>query len=260
VITTLRTERWFPRFADSPAVLARLYCLPHAGAGATTYQPWPSRLPAAVAAVPVQLAGREARFSEPAARSAAEVVAALTEPMLEHFHDLDGGFALFGHSMGALLSYELAHELTRRGRPPAHLFVSGYAAPHLPPRDDAVHLLPDAELCAHIAELAGTPAGVLEVPELMRAMLPTVRADFEICEAYRHVDRPPLPIPITALGGTEDPGASPRELEAWQELTEKDFTLHCFSGGHFYLLDHSEAVIDLVAARLLYSITEGNGT
>jgi surfactin synthase thioesterase subunit len=169
---------------------------------------------------------------------------------------VDSRFALFGHSMGALLAFELAHALTQHDRPPAHLFVSGYAAPQLPARADKplVHLLTDEDLRAHLVGLEGTPASVLEAPELLRVMLPTVRADFAVCETYQYTAREPLPVPITALGGVEDPDAGPDELDAWREHTAREFTLDCFPGGHFYLLAKPETVIDTVAARLLNSI------
>lgn len=253
MLNTARPEAWFPLSGESSSATVRLFCLPHAGAGAGTYREWAHLLPAAVEVVPVQLPGREARFREPAVRSAGAAVDQLLEPMLAR---IDRPYALFGHSMGALLAFELAHALTEHGRPPVHLFASGYAGPQLP-ADEGVHLMPDDDLCAHLAGLAGTPDSVLAMPELMRSMLPTLRADFEICEAYRYVTRPPLPFGITALSGVDDVGAP--ELEAWRELTDREFAVHTFPGGHFYHHEQPEAVLEIVAASLLGTNAEGNG-
>ncbi|WP_246204076.1 thioesterase II family protein [Streptomyces tailanensis] len=229
------TGRWFAAETTAPDAVARLFCLPHAGAGASAYREWQSKVGPDVEVVPVQLPGREARFAEPPVTSAAEIVKHLAGSLVERA----GGkpFALFGHSMGALLAYELTHELLLVGRPPVHLVVSGYGAPHLP-RSTAygvVHKLPDAELARHIEALQGTAGEVLEHPELLELLLPILRADYELCETYRFVGHPPLPVPVTALGGTEDPGATEPQLRAWGELTTAPFTATSFPGGHFYL-------------------------
>jgi medium-chain acyl-[acyl-carrier-protein] hydrolase len=259
-----RTGRWFAEQPPVPDAVIQLVCLPHAGAGAATYREWQSNLGPAVEVITPQLPGREARFSEPSATSTAEVVDALVEPLLERLDDpsapLPTGaegrparpFALFGHSMGALLSYELAHELVRRGRPPAHLFVSGYSAPHLPrnPRYDVVHELPDAELIEHIAALQGTDGAVLEHPELIQMLLPVMRADYKVCETHRYTERPPLSLPVTALGGTTDPGVPEENLRAWGDLTESELVVRQFPGGHFYLHARFDEVMDVLRAAL----------
>ncbi|MFJ1767384.1 thioesterase II family protein [Amycolatopsis sp. NPDC088138] len=251
--TTLNS--WFPLASGTPTSVVQLFCLPHAGVGASTYRPWAGRFPPEVAAVPVQFPGREARFAEPAVPSAVELVGLLLEPLLAR---ADRPFALFGHSMGALLAFELAHAAARRTRPPVHLFVSGFGAPHLPPSPDLphVHLLPDPELTSHLGELAGTPAEVLDRPDLMKVLLPTMRADFAVCETYRWSGRPPLPVPITALGGVDDTTATAERLGAWAELTSRAFSARRFSGGHFYLLEHTDEVIRTVATDLMTSLAE----
>lgn len=226
----------------------QLFCLPHAGAGASAYRHWPQLLPPTVDLVPIQLPGREARFAEPPARTAAEVVDGVLEPLLDR---ISGPFALFGHSMGALLSYELAHALADRGRPPAHLFVSGYAAPQrIRPTGGIVHLLPDDELLEHLEYLEGTPPEVLASPELLRLLLPVCRNDFGLCETHVFRPRPPLRIPVTALAGVADRGAPPAEVEAWRELTTGDFVHRSFPGGHFYLLEQAADVVAAVVERL----------
>jgi surfactin synthase thioesterase subunit len=252
------TGSWFPPpTSQRPDARLRLFCLPHGGAGASAYRPWSDHTPAHVEVVPVQLPGRETRFSEPPARSTAEVVDALIDPLLTRAGD---DYALFGHSLGALLAYELAHAATTAGHPPAHLFVSGHPAPHLPPRTEntvVVHELPDEDLMTHVARQDGTPATLLRYPDLMRSLLPVLRADFQICETYQHPTRPPLPHPITAVGGTKDPNTSPTDLLAWRELTTERFRSQLFPGGHFYLLDRTNLLIDTVMGELTRP-TSGN--
>ncbi|WP_405590542.1 thioesterase II family protein [Streptomyces sp. NBC_01190] len=228
---------WFPpcrpAAAPPPALDAgavQLFCLPHAGAGASVFRDWPESLAPGIDVVPVQLPGRESRLREPARRSASELVDLLLEPLANR---AGPDFALFGHSMGALLCYELAHEFTARGTPPRHLFVSGLEAPYLPSEGERLYNLPDDELWAAITKLEGTSQEVIAQPELVRLLLPTFRADLEVWATYRP-HRGPLDVPMTAMGGRDDPSVSVEGLAAWESLTSADFRLAVFDGGHFY--------------------------
>jgi surfactin synthase thioesterase subunit len=175
----------------------------------------------------------------------AELVADLAPRLSEA---ANGPFALFGHSMGALLAYELAHALDQ---PPVHLFVSGQQAPHRPaPAGPAVHTLADEDLVEHVAELSGTPREVLAHPGMLDYLLPILRADFGVCETYEHTPRPPLTVPITALGGVDDEILAGGGLAAWGELTTSDTVVRHFAGGHFYLHEHLDDVIATVASAL----------
>jgi surfactin synthase thioesterase subunit len=224
----------------------RLFCLPHAGAGASAYRDWPARLTPDVEVVPVRLPGRETRRREPLARSVTELVADVVPQLLA----VDRPVALFGHSMGALLAYELTHTLCVAGRPPVHLFVSGQQAAHRRVPGDDVHTLADDDLADHVAELSGTPRAVLDHPGMIDYLLPILRADFAVCETYEHTPRPPLDVPITALGGSDDEIFAGGGLTAWRELTTAATTLRQFSGGHFYLHDHLDDVIATVHTAL----------
>ncbi|OON72759.1 thioesterase II family protein [Streptomyces tsukubensis] len=249
--------RWFAPQAAAPDTAARLFCLPHAGAGASAYREWQPKVGPGVEVVPVQLPGREARFAEPLITSAGGVAKELAEPLVER----SGGkpFALFGHSMGALLAYELTHELVLAGCPPVHLVVSGCTAPHLPSSAgrEVVHQLPDARLVRHIEALRGTPGEVLDQPELLELLLPVVRADYQLYETYRFVDRLPLPVPVTALRGTEDPETTESGLRAWDGLTTAPFQAVAFPGGHFYLNAYLDEVTELARAAALRSAARG---
>lgn len=225
----------------------RLFCLPHAGAGASGYWPWASLLAPEVDVVPIELPGRESRYKELPQRSVFDLVADLIDPLSERI-GLD--FAIFGHSMGALVGYELTRALASRGTPPRHLFVSGLAAPHLGPTRRDVHLLPEPDLLAVMEELEGTSPEVLAHPELVQLLLPALRADFEVCETYRHPHDAALPVPITVLGGLRDPSVSVREMRAWQDLTSAGFEARFFPGGHFYLHTRRDEIIAALLARL----------
>ncbi len=245
---------WFPPCradaAASPVLdadAAQLFCLPHAGAGASVYREWLPLLAPAVEVVPVQLPGRESRHGESPRRSVFDLTAELLGPLADRTEE---NFALFGHSMGALLGYELAAALSALGRPPRHLFVSGLGAPHLPAARPPAYLLPDGELLALIADLEGTSAEVLAQPELVQLLLPVLRADLEVCETYRHPRRPLLAVPVTALGGRGDPGVSVARLRAWESLTSASFDAVIFQGGHFYLHEQLAELAAVLTMRL----------
>ncbi|MFI7385086.1 thioesterase II family protein [Streptomyces sp. NPDC049813] len=250
-------ETWFPpcRPASAPAPVldadaVQLFCLPHAGAGAATYREWPAALAPRIEAIPVQLPGRESRHREPARRRAGQLVEELTGPLASR---AGPDFALFGHSMGALLCYELAHALTALGRPPRHLFVSGLGGPHLPFAGPVLHEKTDDELIAAVAEMEGTSPEVLGQPELVQLLLPLLRADLTVWETY--VPRPRgalrVPVPITALGGRADPGVGVDRLRAWGELTSVGFAVEVFDGGHFFHHDGADEVAAVIRKTLL---------
>jgi medium-chain acyl-[acyl-carrier-protein] hydrolase len=149
---------------------------------------------------------------------------------------MDKPFAFFGHSLGALMSFELARYLRRCYRlTPVHLFVSAHKAPQIPSRDRPIHALPDAEFVEELRQLNGMSKQVLESPELMQILLPILQADFTVCETYVYEDDSPLDCPISALGGLQDEYVSQESLEAWREHTCATFSLHMFPGDHFYL-------------------------
>jgi medium-chain acyl-[acyl-carrier-protein] hydrolase len=227
------TTTWLTNPRPAPDARLRLFCVPYAGSGPSAFRTWPAALPASVEVRPVQLPGREGRFREPAHTRLVALAAALAEGLLD---DLDRPFAFFGHSMGALVAFEVARQLRRRGAPaPAGLVVSGRPAPQLGPRAAPLHALPDDKFVAALAARGGLPEAVRQDPELLAVVLPALRADLVACETYAYMAEPPLDCPVTAYGGLQDPQAGWSDLQAWAQQTTARFGLRMFPGGHFFL-------------------------
>jgi medium-chain acyl-[acyl-carrier-protein] hydrolase len=149
---------------------------------------------------------------------------------------MDVPFAFFGHSMGALISFELARHLRRIHYPgPAQLFISAHRAPQLPDSNSPLHDLPDSALIDALSRLGGTPQAILQHTELMNVMLPILRADLTLCETYVYISEPPLDCPIAVFGGEQDSMVSTQELQEWRNQTRSAFTLHMLPGDHFFL-------------------------
>jgi surfactin synthase thioesterase subunit len=225
-----------------------LFCLPPAGGGASGYRHWQAAAGRDVAVHPVQLPGREGRLREPVLTDAAEVADRLAAPLLAR---AGARYALFGHSMGAILAFELAHRLTELGRPPAHLVVSAHVPPHL------LHLrepfpapegMTEPYLRDYLARTAGASAELLDLPELMELVLPVLRADLTLCAGYRPRPRPALTVPVTAFGGDADPVARPGAMACWAVHTTAGFVTRTFPGGHGYLHDDPAAIATAVAS------------
>jgi surfactin synthase thioesterase subunit len=197
----------------------------------------------------VQLPGREGRLREPPFARLAPLLDALA-PALIPFMGMP--FAFFGHSMGALIAFELARHLRRSRQPgPAYLAVSGFPAPQIPDHDPPIHQLPDAQFIHALARLNGTPTEVLEHAELMQLMLPALRADFALCEEYRYVAEAPLTCPIAAFGGLQDHEAPCERLEPWREQTSADFALRMLPGDHFFLNGARPSLCQALALDLM---------
>lgn len=242
-----RTEAWRLYEPNRRATL-RLFCVPYAGGSASVYREWVRSLPAHVEVYGIQLPGRSNRYSEPLLTEVPAVVDGVGGSIAPL---LDRPFAFFGHSLGALLAFELTRWTRRRlGRLPEHLIVSGRRAPHLPPTPPLTYQRPDDELIAELAELCGTPMEILGNAELMAMMLPTVRADFQLSETYEYVPDVPLSCPMTVLGGSEDEESEEDRLPAWQRHTTGPFDVHVFDGGHFFIQSQETEVLALLRGLL----------
>lgn len=253
--TAVPTARWVVMRSSETVAPTRLFCFPHAGAGPSAYREWETELAGTLQVCRVQLPGREERVREPAFTNVLRLTEVLADALEPWF---DRPFAFFGHSMGALIAFELTRELRRRRSVlPRHLFVSGRAAPHLPSRTPSIHHLGDAEFRRELRLLNGTPEQVLQDDELMEFLLPSLRADFSVCETYEHVDDEPLALPITAFGGESDPRATAEEIRAWSEHTDARAGIRMFPGDHFYLQSMRPAVISAIVAELSPLLSRG---
>jgi surfactin synthase thioesterase subunit len=234
---------WFARTAKHGA-RQWLLCLPHAGAGATVYASWEKLLPPDIGLRAVHLPGREMRIHERPYRDAR----ALARELLPSVASIaDRPVILFGHSVGAIVAFELACAMRRAGLPaPAHLYISGRGAPHLPLRPRATWDLTDEGLVDFLRRLGGTPAVVLDDPDLLRMFLPVLRADLEMNERYDVTDEAPLDVPITAFAATADERAPHEDVTQWASNTARRFTVMQIDGGHFAVMANPQVVIDRV--------------
>lgn len=230
----------------------RLICIPYAGGSAYIFNNWPKHLPKSVQVCAIQLPGRGRRIKEPAFTRLSDIVPPLTEALLPH---LGSRFAFFGHSMGALISFEVIRELRRVHRLKAmHLFVSGCFAPHMPD-PNPLYSLPDHEFVDELKRLQGVPPAELDNTELMQLMLPTLRADCLVTETYAHKNDLPLECPITVFGGTEDTIAKERDLAEWQRHTTRQFSRHIFPGKHFFFDSAEVAILQIVGREIGKTLT-----
>jgi medium-chain acyl-[acyl-carrier-protein] hydrolase len=203
----------------------------------------------------IRLPGREERLNEAPYTRSARLVQDAARALLPY---LDRPFAFFGHSMGAMISFELARELRRHKWPmPSHLLVSGHPAPQTESERRLVYLWPEAELIRELRRLNGTPPELFIYPELVQLMLPIVRADFEVVQTYTYAPEPPLECPITAFGGMTDDDVSLNDLGAWKMQTLCDFAMHLFRGDHFFI-NTSQAALLRVLGREFELIVNAN--
>jgi surfactin synthase thioesterase subunit/acyl carrier protein len=239
------SRRWLACREQRPQARYRLYCFPHSGGSAGEFVRWADGL-AEVEVLGIQLPGRGARLHEPAYTRMGPLVDAIAAEVA-----FRGPFAFFGHSLGALVAYEVARVLRATGRPqPDRLFVSACPAPHLTRVDRPIHQLPDEDLAAWIDEQYGSlPAEIKENPDVLRMVLPAHRSDFELVETYEYQPGEPLDRPLTVIGGAEDE-LPESELAAWGRHSAASCDLELLPGGHFYLREQQDRLLHLVNDRL----------
>lgn len=228
-----RSTPWLQSLPADGKPSVRLFCLPHAGGGATAYRSWAAELPSFVQLCPVRLPGRETRLSEPLYSQMDPLVDALDRELRPW---LEIPYAIFGHSMGALLAFEWVRRLRRdRYSMPAWLFLSGRRAPDAPGDARLLHSLADREFVEELTRLFnGIPPEFLGDEALIEVFLPILRADIAVVESYRFREDEPLDCPITVFSGIDDESVSWDELLAWKRHTSRRFAMQMLPGGHFY--------------------------
>ena len=226
-----------------------LLCLPYSGASAMVYSRWRRQLPPWLQLQPVELPGRGARYDEPLQTDMRALALQLAR---EHKPTLRGPYALFGHSLGALLACEMAHAFRALGAAePVALFASGTAAPSMRSDYDRGFAEPqtDEQLIEQLRTLQGTSEDVLANQELMSLTLPILRADFMLCGRFRPMQRPLLKCPVHVLGGKEDK-ATTEQLIGWSQETLGSFSVDMMTGGHFFIHEHEAKVIRIIKNHL----------
>lgn len=244
---------WLPFPAEvTPPAGVRLYCLPHAGGSASSYRPWQGRLPG-VEVRPLQPPGRETRMTDPVVDRMAPLAQEVAAAILGNAGD--GPYAVFGHSLGALVGFEVVREIRRvGGPPPVHFLLSGASAPQWPDEEDDLlrvgNTLTDEHIVSFLRDLGGTPEVFLSDRRVLRMILPPLRADLTVKTHYRCVPEQPLSVPVTAIAATDDPRASVESVAAWAQHTTGPFRLHVIDGGHFAIHDQPDTALRLIGQAL----------
>lgn len=238
--------------APDPRAHLYLFCFPYAGGTAQVFNSWQAAFPpqTGIQVCSVQYPGRGTRMREPSFTDCRLLVEAFLPHMIPL---LNKPFAFFGHSMGAIVAFEVARALRRQsGLQPKHLFVSGRRAPQVPPREPLTYNLPDDEFTEELRRLNGTPPQVLEHAELMQLMLGIIRADFALTQTYVHTQEPPLTCPISVFGGLEDADITRADLAAWCKQTEGACSLRMFAGDHFFIHAAEPLLLRIIREELCY--------
>ncbi|MFC0599520.1 thioesterase II family protein [Streptomyces palmae] len=241
-------DKWIRRFQPAAADAVQLVCFPYAGGSASYYFPLAKALAPGIEVAAVQYPGRQERYREPCI----DDLAALADAVYPSVRELaDRPLAFFGHSMGAVLAFEVALRLEERaGVKLEVLFTSGRRAPSRHKESDHVHLRDDAGVISEMRALEGTESAVLQDPELMQLVLPALRADYRAIETYRGAPDASVTCPMVTLTGDADPRVEVDEARAWEQHTSGGFDFRVLSGGHFFLNDHLPALTEMIKDRL----------
>ncbi|MFF3325068.1 thioesterase II family protein [Streptomyces sp. NPDC002889] len=241
----------------------RLFCFHHAGGGASFFAPWPARVAPGIDVLPVQLPGRESRFREPRFHDAGALIEVLERELAPW---LDRPYALYGHSMGALVAFALAAARMRGGgRAPLMLFVGAYAAPHLTPPLPPADRYTDAELARFLVDIGGLNPQFLGRDDWLRALLPIVRDDLRICAGHRRAGLPDpdddtarLPLDIHAFAGEDDRLVDPDAVRSWERYARR-FRMSTVPGGHFFPRERPRPFFDVINRSLAGLVAEPGG-
>jgi medium-chain acyl-[acyl-carrier-protein] hydrolase len=243
---------WFESLSSARGQLLRLFCFPYAGGSAHVFRPWRRHFPSEIGLCLVHLPGRGKRIREPPFTRLNLLVQTIADHMML---EPELPYALFGHSMGALISFELARELRRRGFiAPRRLFLSGRRAPTVPGRELPTFNLPHDEFIAEVRRLNGTPKELLDHPETMELFLPVLRADFEVADTYEYHPEERLSCPISVYGGLQDEDVPVESLRLWKEQTSAECKVRMFAGDHFFLHNPAMDFVDVFQRDVLSTL------
>lgn len=240
---------WLPRRNTTKHRQIRLFCFPFAGGGTAQYHRWSRELPDDVEVLPVKLPGREERIGE----EPFESITLLLDALIQEIRGLlDLPVVLFGQSMGALIAFEVARQLRRRlDVTPLSLIVAASRAPQLPADTPLIHQLADDQLIGELQHrFGGFAPRIAENEEMIRQVLPTLRADMTLIENYEYRTDAPLDCPILALGGSQDKCVSAADLMAWRHQTTRDFSHRMVVGDHFFVETSRKTVLSIIHRRL----------
>jgi medium-chain acyl-[acyl-carrier-protein] hydrolase len=242
--STEAERTWVAYHVPRPEAPLRLFCLHYAGGGASLFRHWDPAFAPLVEICPIQLPGREGRLGEPAASSLRPLVERLAGALEAY---LERRYAILGHSMGALIGFELAREIRRRGLPmPVHLFLASYCAPQLLRQEHRASTVMQ-EAAKHLASAGAVSTGMTE--EMLALFVPTIEADTLLCEQYEYVEEEPLACPITAFRGNTD-YVLDEHLAGWRAQTSGAFQTQTFLGDHFFLRDTPRGAIQAIHRAL----------
>jgi surfactin synthase thioesterase subunit len=247
-------DPWVRRFREAHESSPTLVCLPHAGGSASSYLALTRELAPEIEVLAIQYPGRQDRRADKSAETIAELADWVYAALGRRGTFDEGGsrpaVSLFGHSMGAVVAFEIAVRMQRDGlAPPARLFVSGRRAPSIVRDGVLLHTLDDPGLIAEMKRVGGTHRAILDDPELQELFLPTIRSDYRVIESYRYTPGPPLNCPITVLNGDSDAAVTLEEAAAWETFGTGRFDSRLYPGGHFYLEEHVPQVAELLRAE-----------
>lgn len=246
--------KWVEFFHKNKNANLRLICSHYAGGGASAFYQWQKYLPANIEVAAIQLPGRESRFGESLFNNMKDIINELCENFTSC---LDKPFILFGHSLGALICFELTRKLQKQALLlPEHLILSGCKAPHIQRRRKAIHTLPDKEFIKELMQYNGMPNEILDCEEILNLFLPIIRADFTVSETYCYTDVDILPVNITAISGCHDSTVLEADMKEWSRYTCKNFSHFSLEGDHFFIKSAQEKLLDIIKA--VASTSSGN--
>lgn len=247
-----KSTPWLPHAGQCEASRLRLFCFSYAGGGTAVFQRWRTQLAPQIEVCPVLTPGREGRFREDCIDDFDTMVSHIITAITPW---LDQPFAFYGHSMGSLLAHAITQQLRKKHLPkPLHLFVAAHRAPHLKYRFPSVQAASNDRVVAWLNRFQGIPEAILDNEDIMKIMLPRLRADLAVCESFQYRDTDVLDCPITAFSATEDTIVTNADIADWHTHTRAEFELIEIEGPHLFIRDSHNPCLSIIQKRLLSNL------